>query len=210
MNNRQLSWTRKYNNNHFIIASRAYFQQKGSLPSEPAQRIARTLPGETAHSRTACMPLGQPAHRTPLARLSFSQGQAAVRTAPPIAIKTKTRGVTWMVNRTHTIWIIQTFEILKWQLFFQNAFVGCYSSAPSLKMDTKNTTACRVPFHDSMPSFMNFRRVLDLLEFKNKVSQHFAGNQRCPGVWNSFPFLAWDLSMHPRTHIWFFQPIYMD
>ena len=25
--------------------------------------------------------------------------------------------------------------------------------------------------HDSMPSFMNFRRVLDLLEFKNKVSQ---------------------------------------
>ena len=27
MNNRQLSWTKKYNNNHFIIASRAYFQQ---------------------------------------------------------------------------------------------------------------------------------------------------------------------------------------
>ena len=28
-----------------------------------------------------------------------------------------------------------------------------------------------VPFHDSMPSFMNFRQVLDLLEFKNQVSQ---------------------------------------
>ena len=27
MNNRQLSWATKYNNNHFIIASRAYFQQ---------------------------------------------------------------------------------------------------------------------------------------------------------------------------------------
>ena len=26
--------------------------------------------------------------------------------------------------------------------------------------------------HDSMPSFMNFRRVLDLLEFKNQVSQY--------------------------------------
>ena len=25
--------------------------------------------------------------------------------------------------------------------------------------------------HDSMPSFMNFRRALDLLEFKNQVSQ---------------------------------------
>ena len=61
-----------------------------------------------------------------------------------------------------------------------------------------------MPLHDSMPSFMNFRRVLDLLEFKNQPSQCIAGNQRCPGVWNSFPFLAWDLSMHPRTKIWFF------
>ena len=26
-------------------------------------------------------------------------------------------------------------------------------------------------FHDIMPSFMNFRRALDLLEFKNEVSQ---------------------------------------
>ena len=60
-----------------------------------------------------------------------------------------------------------------------------------------------MPLHDTMPSFMNFRRVLDLLEFKNQASQRFAGNQRCPGVWNSFPFLAWDLSMHPRTRILF-------
>jgi len=36
--------------------------------------------------------------------------------------------------------------------------------------------------HDSMPSFMNFIRVLDLLEFKSQASQHFAGNQQCPGV----------------------------
>ena len=34
MNNRQLSWTWKYNNNHFIIASRAYFQQ-----SPPCTRV---------------------------------------------------------------------------------------------------------------------------------------------------------------------------
>ena len=61
-----------------------------------------------------------------------------------------------------------------------------------------------MPLHDTMPSFMNFRRVLDLLEFKNQVSQCFSGNQQCPGVWNSFSFLAWDLGMHPRTQIWFF------
>ena len=32
----------------------------------------------------------------------------------------------------------------------------------------------------------------------------FAAEWRWKGVWNSFPFLAWDLSMHPRTQIWFF------
>ena len=53
---------------------------KGLASREPAQRTARTLPGE-------------PSHRTPLARLPFSQGQAAVRMAPPTTIKTKTRDV---------------------------------------------------------------------------------------------------------------------
>ena len=39
-----------------------------------------------------------------------------------------------------------------------------------------------MPLHDSMPSFMNFKQVLDLLEFKNQASQRFAGNQQWPGV----------------------------
>ena len=69
---------------------------------------------------------------------------------------------------------------------------------------TKFSLGMSIPLHDSMPSFMNFRRVLDLLELKNQASQCFAGNQRCPGVWDSFPFLAWDLSIHPRTEIWVF------
>ena len=40
-----------------------------------------------------------------------------------------------------------------------------------------------MPLHHSMPSFMNFRRVLHLQELKNQVSQNFADNQQCPGVW---------------------------
>ena len=72
------------------------------------------------------------------------------------------------------------------------------------KWDKICTTTCWCRSMSSMPSFMNFRRVLDLLEFKNQASQCFPGNQRCPDVCNSFPFLAWDLSMHPRTQIWFF------
>ena len=34
-----------------------------------------------------------------------------------------------------------------------------------------------MPLHDSMPSFMNFRQILDLLEFKNQASQCFACSQ---------------------------------
>ena len=32
----------------------------------------------------------------------------------------------------------------------------------------------------------------------------FPAEWRRQGVWHSFPFLAWDLSMHQRTKIWFF------
>ena len=77
-----------------------------------------------------------------------------------------------------------------------------YPNLPQMRLNLYH--GMLMPLHDSMPSFMNFGRILDLLEFINQASQCFAGNQRCPGVWNSFPFLAWDLSMHPRTHIWFF------
>ena len=79
------------------------------------------------------------------------------------------------------------FEILKWQLFFQNAFVGCYSSAPALKINTKNATPCGVPFHDSIPSFMNFRQVFDFVEFKNKVSQRFVGRVTVAGCLTFIP-----------------------
>ena len=36
----------------------------------------------------------------------------------------------------------------------------------------------------------------------------FAAEWRWQGVWHSLPFLAWDLSMHPRTKIWFFTNLY--
>ena len=82
-------------------------------------------------------------------------------------------------------------------------YVRCiYPNHP--QMGQKNYHGMLMPLHDNMPSFMNFRRVLDLVEFKNQASQCFAGNQQCPDVWNSCPFLAWDLSMNPRTQIWFF------
>src|SRR5215216_8040227 len=46
------------------------------------------------------------------------------------------------------------------------------SVSPNLpQMGQKIYHGMLMPLHDSMPSFMNFRRSLDLLEFKNQVSQ---------------------------------------
>ena len=39
------------------------------------------------------------------------------------------------------------------------------------KWDKKIYHDTLMPLHDSMPSFMNFRQILDLLEFKNQASQ---------------------------------------
>ena len=44
-----------------------------------------------------------------------------------------------------------------------------YPNLPQMGQNLYHGTL--MPLHDSMPSFMNFRRVLDLLEFKNQVSQ---------------------------------------
>ena len=63
--------------------------------------------------------------------------------------------------------------------------------------------------HDSMPSFMNFRRVLDLLEFKNQASQCFVGNQRCPVVWIFIAISCMGPKHAPKYTYLVFQPIYM-
>ena len=58
MNNKPLSWIRKYNNNNFIIASRAYFHQSHikqnrcnctMLDTPAMQMILSCLPGLTHH-----------------------------------------------------------------------------------------------------------------------------------------------------------------
>ena len=65
-----------------------------------------------------------------------------------------------------------------------------------------------MPLHDSMPSFMNFRRVLDLLAFKNQASQGFAGNQRCL-VFEIHSISCMGPKHAPKDTYLIFQPIYM-
>ena len=106
-------------------------------------------------------------------------------------------------------WI--SFRPQRWDVPYQNHHACCekllfvrsiYPNLPQMGQNFHH--GMLMPLHDSMPSFMDFRRVLDLLEFKNQASQRFAENQQWHGVWISYPSLAWDLEIHPRTHIRFF------
>ena len=71
-----------------------------------------------------------------------------------------------------------SFRPQRWDVPYPNHHACCEklwfvrSIYPNLpQMGQKNYHGMLMPLHDSMPSFMNFRRVLDLLEFKSHVSQ---------------------------------------
>ena len=73
-------------------------------------------------------------------------------------------------------WI--SFRPQRWDVPYRNHHACCEklwfvrSIYPNLpQMGQKYYHGMLMPLHDSMPSFMNFGRVLDLLEFKNQVSQ---------------------------------------
>ena len=73
-------------------------------------------------------------------------------------------------------WI--SFRSQRWAFPTENHHAGCEklrfvrSIYPNLPhMGHKIYHGMLMPLHDSMPSVMNFRRVLNLLEFKNQVSQ---------------------------------------
>ena len=69
-------------------------------------------------------------------------------------------------------WI--SFRPKSWGIPYRNHHASCEklwfvrSIYPNLpQMGQKIYHGMLMPLHDSMPSFMNFRRVLDLLEFQN-------------------------------------------
>ena len=81
-----------------------------------------------------------------------------------------------------------SFRPQRWDVPYRNHHACCEkfwfvrSIYPNLpQMGQKIYHGMLMPLHDSMPSFMNFRQVLDLLEFKNQASQCLAGNQWCLG-----------------------------
>ena len=65
-----------------------------------------------------------------------------------------------------------------------------------------------MPLHDSMPSFMNFTRVMDLLEFKNQVSQCLRPSDG-GRVYEFIPISCMGAKQETKDTDWNFQLIYM-
>ena len=63
-----------------------------------------------------------------------------------------------------------------------------------------------VPFHDTMPSFMNFGRVLDLLEFQNQVL-NVCGQASKPRCLKFIPISCMGPKHAPKDTYMIFQPI---
>jgi hypothetical protein len=97
--------------------------------------------------------------------------------------KTFPTGTMRLVVRSYGLWEAYTQTCPKWDNFFSTT---CWCSS---------MIACQVWW--ILDEFWITRI------FKPSISM-FAAEWRWQGVWHSFPFLAWDLSVQPRTQIWFF------
>ena len=53
--------------------------------------------------------------------------------------------------------------------------------------------------------FRDFQACFGFTSIKKPSFTIFPAEPRRPDVWISFPFLAWDLEIHPRTHMWFWE-----
>ena len=58
--------------------------------------------------------------------------------------------------------------------------------------------------------FHNFQACFGFTGIKKPKFSIFPVEPRRPDVWISFPFLAWDLEIHPRTQMWFFKQLWCN
>ena len=110
-------------------------------------------------------------------------------------------------------WI--SFRRQRWHIPYRNHHACCeklwfvrrlYPNLP--QMGQKIYHDMLMPLHDSMPCFMNFRRVLDLLEIKNQVSQCLRPSDGTLVFEIHSHFLHGTYACTQDTNL-IFQPIYM-
>ena len=111
-----------------------------------------------------------------------------------------------VVNRTPRVPIILVFPIVTWQHLFQNDFLIVNVCAFA------NRTA-KLPQHVGAMSwhqgkFHYFHGCFAFTWIKKLSFSMFLAQPRRPEFWISFPFLAWNLEIYPRTHMSFFNQLW--
>ena len=65
-----------------------------------------------------------------------------------------------------------------------------------------------VPWHDIHAMFHDFQTCFGFTRILKPSFSMFSAEPRCPDVLILFSFLAWDLEIHPRTQMWFFNQLW--
>ena len=111
-------------------------------------------------------------------------------------------------------WI--SFRPQRWDVPYRNHHACCeklwfvrslYLNLPQMGQNFHH--GMLMPLHDSMPSFMNFRRVLDLLECKKPGISMFCQQSTVPWCLKFIPISCMGPKHAPKDKDLIFQPIYM-
>ena len=106
-------------------------------------------------------------------------------------------------------WI--SFRPQRWDVQYRNHHACCkklrfvrsiYPNLPQMGQNFYH--GMLMPLHYSIAKYHEFQMSFGFTRISKPGISMCAAEWRWQGVWNSFPFLAWDLSMQPRTHMWFF------
>ena len=106
--------------------------------------------------------------------------------------------------------VCMSFRRRRWQVPCRN-HEPFLREAPVCKKPTPKLVPIRpkkLPQHVGAMSwhhamFHDFQACFGITRIQKPSFSIFLAEPRRPDVWISFPFLAWDLEIHPRTHMWF-------
>ena len=97
---------------------------------------------------------------------------------------------------------LRTTSLLEGSSDLQEAYTkACPNSAKKIPHHVGAMSWHRAKFHE-------FQACFGFTGIKKPRFSIFTAEARCPDVWIWLPFLAWDLEIHPRTHMRFFNKLW--
>ena len=97
---------------------------------------------------------------------------------------------------------LRTISLFEGSSGLQEAYKkACPNSAKKIPQHVGAMSGHHAKFHD-------FQACFGFTGIKKPSFSIFPAEPRRPDDWISLPSLAWDLEIHPRTHMWFFKQLW--